>query len=172
MIRCQKGLTLIEVLIVSVVLVLVLSGVYTFYFSGQKTFRSGAEQVELHTVLRLAAENISRELRFAEELRLMEEGWDPGSASTDDCSYIYFDPGSGTVQLLDDTGSHTLSGPEISELTFSPNLERDVLLFTIKGESSSEDFTLESSVKPMNMGKSERIGGPGAARALSFSLPQ
>ena len=170
--RSEKGITLIEVLVASLALVLVLSGVYTFYFSGQKTFRSGAEQVELHTVLRLAAENISRELRFAEELCLMEVGWDPGSASTDDCSYIYFEPGSGTVMLLDDEGSHPLSGPEIFELTFSPNLERDVLLFTIKGESRSEAFSLDSSVKPMNMGTSERIGGPGSAQALRFSLPR
>lgn len=170
--RGQKGFTLIEVLIVSAAIVLILAGVYTFYFSGQKMFRSGAEQVDLHALLRIAAENISRELRFAEELRLMEESWDPHTASTTDYSYIYYDPGERRVMLLDDAGAHPLSGSEVSALTFAPNLGRDLLLFTLQGESRSEKFSLESSVKPMNLDQSERIGGPSTSQALRFTQPR
>ena len=76
MIRNEKGVTLIEVLIVSGAMVIVLAGIYSFYLSGQKIFHSGAEQVELHDSLRLTAEKISRELRFAESVTLLPEDWD------------------------------------------------------------------------------------------------
>ncbi len=165
--RDERGVTLIETLIVAAILVLILAGVYSFLLFGQKLYFSGAGQVELHGPVRLAAEKINRKLRFAGNVELLEADWDPDAASTDDCSYIYFDAGGGEVILLDSDGTQILSEGVITELTFSA--EGGVLLFTIRGEGDSADFALESSVKPLNLIGS--IGGPAGAQALRFSMP-
>lgn len=165
--RDEGGVTLIETLIVAAILVLILAGVYSFLLFGQKLYFSGAGQVELHGPVRLAAEKINRKLRFASEVELLGDSWDPGSAATDNSSYIYFDAGSREVILLDSDGSQVLSEGVITELTFSA--EGGVLLFTIRGEGDSADFALESSVKPLNL--SGNIGGPEGAQALRFSMP-
>ena len=165
--RDERGVTLIETLIVAAILVLILAGVYSFLLFGQKLYFSGAGQVELHGPVRLAAEKINRKLRFAGNVELLEADWDPDTASTDDCSYIYFDAGGGNVVLLDSDGSRFLSEGIITELSFSA--ENGILLFTIRGADGSTDFALDSSVKPMNLSGS--IGGPAGAQALRFSMP-
>jgi len=168
MIRNEKGVTLIEVLIVSGAMVIVLAGIYSFYLSGQKIFHSGAEQVELHDSLRLTAEKISRELRFAESVTLLPEDWDPESAPTDGYSYIYYDGASRQVMLLDSSGPpQPLSGNTVSAINFTA--EGRILLFVIEGESGSESFTLDTSVRPLNLGGP--ISGADSSPALCYSFP-
>ena len=122
-------------------------------------------------MLRFAAERITRELRFAGEVSLLEEGWDPGTASLETCSYIYYDDNSKSVMLLDASGTKALSAEVISGITFSADpAGGPILLFTIHGESSTADYSLESSVQPLNVGESG-IGGAAASEALSFRMP-
>lgn len=169
MIRNQKGITLIEVLIVSGAIVLVLAGVFSFYLSGQKMFHSGAGQVALHETLRLTAEKINRLLRFAESVTLLEADWDPESAPTEDYRYIYYDGDSRRVMLLEHPGPpQPLSDDLVSALTFTA--EGPLLLFTLLGERRSDNFTLDSSVQPLNLNGS--VGGAHSSPALRFSLPE
>ncbi len=168
MIRNEKGVTLIEVLIVSGAMVIVLAGIYSLYLSGQKIFHSGAGQVELHDSLRLTAEKISRKLRFAESVTLLPGGWDPENAPTDDYSYIYYDGASRRVMLLDSSGPpQPLSGDNVSAINFTA--EGRILLFAIEGESGSESFTLDTSVRPLNL--SGPISGADSSPVLRYSLP-
>lgn len=168
--RDQGGFTLVEVIIVSAAIVLVLAGIYAFFSYGQKLFKSGAGQADLHGLVRAAAERVIRELRFAGEVELLEENWDPASASTDEHSYIYYDSSNLCLMLLDSTGARTISSPIISSVTFSADPEEGkILLFTIRGEEGSAVFTLDSSVRPMNL--SNDIDGAGNAPALRFSMP-
>ena len=167
----ERGLTLVEVLVVSAALVFVLAGAYAFSSFGQRLYRSGSGQAELHAALRLAAERITRELRFAGEVSLLEEGWDPGTASLETWSYIYYDDDSKSLKLLDASGTKALSAEVISGITFSADpAGGPILLFTIHGESSTADYSLESSVQPLNVGESG-IGGAAASEALSFRMP-
>ncbi len=168
--RDQRGFTLVEVIIVSAILLLVIAGVYSFFTFGQRVFRSGSGQADLHASVRLAAEKISRELRFAGEVELLEENWDPASASTDEHSYIYYDSNNLCLMLLDSTGARAISSPIISNVIFSADPEEGkILLFTIQGEEGSAVFALDSSVRPMNL--SNNIAGAGNAPALRFSMP-
>lgn len=167
MLRDQRGFTIIEVVIVAALMVIILAGGYAFYTAGQRMFHSGSEQADLHGQVRLAAEKIARELRFAEEVALLDGDWDPATAVTDNCNYLYYDTANRALAILDSCGTHIFSAGAISELLFFA--EGKMLLITIKGESGSDDFLLESSVKPLNL--KGAIGGPESARALQFSIP-
>lgn len=169
MIRDQRGLTLVEVLIVSAVLVLVVAGVGSFFTFGHKVFYTGSDQVDLHRSLRLVAERIARELRFAEKVTLLGDSFDPGAADPENQSYIYYDAGSKTVMLLDSEGSRPLSDGVITEASFSADESMKViLLFNLRGEEGANAFTLDSSVRPLN--QNDDIAGPAHSQALQFSL--
>ncbi len=169
--RDQRGFTLVEVIIVSAAIVLVLAGIYSFFSFGQRLFDSGAGQADLHGLVRAAAERVIRELRFAGEVELLEENWDPASASTDEYSYIYYDSPNRTLMLLHSAASQAISAPVVTGVNFSA--EGQILLFTIKGEEGSTVFTLDSSVKPMNLSRDIDIsntGDSGNSQALRFAL--
>lgn len=165
--RDERGFTLAEVLIALALISIVFAGIYFFSLPGQRLYYRGSTQVELHESLRLVAERIIRELRFAREVELLPSGWDPASASTEEYSYIYFDAAKRMVILLDSAGARPLSDPLVSALIFSD--KGSILLFTLTGESRGHVFTLESSVKPLNV--SGNITGPPEGTALRFSLP-
>jgi len=61
----EKGFTLVEVIIVSVMLLLVLSSVYSLYTVNQRTAMTQDEVVDVQQNLRIATDTISREIRLA-----------------------------------------------------------------------------------------------------------
>jgi len=167
MVGNRKGFTLIEVLAVTAIVVMVLAGILSFSIFGQKLFHSGARQGDLHSSVRLATERVIREVRYARDIMLLGETWDPSGVDTTDYTYIYHDSTSQTLMLLDSSGSRPLSNQIVSGVSFQA--QGSMLLFTIHGENRSSSFTLDSSVQPMNV--SGGISGPSSSSALCFSLP-
>jgi type II secretory pathway pseudopilin PulG len=162
-----KGFILIEVLVVLGIFLLVLAGVMSFYISQQRLYSSGSQQVDLHTGLRLAAERISRELRFARDLKLYSDtNWDPEEADTENYSYIFYDPATRRIMLLNKDGSYPLSDPVVNGITFSS--DKSTLLFSIEGGKGGASFVLDSSVRPLNLQTSILV--PDSPVALGFSF--
>lgn len=145
----QRGLTLVEVLAVLVIFLIILAGVSSFFISSQRLFNSGSRQIDLHNSLRLTAEKIQRELRFANYLLLLDEDhWDPLAVDPSDYSYIYYDRESKTMKLLDASGTRTLSEPIITDVTFSGRAS--TFHFTLRAETGVSSFELDSSVRLLN----------------------
>jgi len=162
----KKGYTLIEVMAVSAIVIILLSGVYSFFSLSQRMYHSGTGKVDLHHSIRLASERVIREIRFANELMLLED-WDIESANTERYSYIYYDSENKSVILLDHAGSHSLSEPLVSDFSFSS--QGNTLLFSIKGEHKSSQFSLDSSVTLLNF--SGLLPNPDHPEAIRFAVP-
>ena len=137
---------------------------WVIFLPRAELYYRGSTQVELHESLRLVAENNSR-AKICREVSCPAAGIRFGF--TEEYSYIYFDAAKRMVILLDSAGARPLSDPLVSALIFSD--KGSILLFTLTGESRGHVFTLESSVKPLNV--SGNITGPPEGTALRFSLP-
>jgi len=161
----KKGFTLVEVLAVSAIVIILFSGVYSFFSLSQRMYDSGTGKIDLHHSVRLASERVIREIRFANELMLLED-WEIESANTERYKYIYFDSDKKSVILLDQAGSHSLSDP-LSEFSFSS--QGNTLLFTLKGEQRSSHFSLDSSVTLLNF--SGLLPNPDNPVAIRFAVP-
>lgn len=147
--KTNLGFTLVEVLAVLGIILLLIAGVFSFFLSNQKTYASGSKQVDLHNALRLTAERINREVRYAWDILLLDATqWDKDLADTDQYNYIYFDSDTRTIMVLDNTGAHPLSDQIISGITFSA--KGSTLLYTVYGDNSATSFSLDSSVRPLN----------------------
>lgn len=62
---CQRGFTLAEVLISSILMVLVLLPIYTVFAAGRNTYRRGMGKAEIQQDARLALDWMTRETRMA-----------------------------------------------------------------------------------------------------------
>lgn len=145
----SAGFSLIEVLSVLGIVLILLGAVLSFFISSQKTFASGSNQVELHSALRMAAEKINREIRYAHDVKLLDDpAWVSGLADTSNWSYVFLDPVSRKIVLLNEEGEFPLSEAVVSGITFSG--KGGTLLYTLHGEKGAATFALESSVKPLN----------------------
>jgi|SRR5690554_5056977 len=167
MLMNNKGFSLVEVVATMAILLLVMAAVMSFFMLSQRIYYSGSRQADLHGSVRLAAERVYREVRFANDLVLLEE-WNASSADTDNYSYIYHDPETATIMLLDQTGSRPLSNEVVAELLFT--VEDSNLLYTIQGERGTTSFVLDSSVKPLNVNAITASGEN--CVALAFSCPE
>lgn len=149
MVRNERGFTLIELLAVMVIFMMLMAAVSFMFIFSQRLFIASSQQSSLHGDLRLTAERVGRELRFAYFLEIIdEEDWDLEAIDSSEYSYIYFDRSSRTIILLDDSGSRSLSSNTISDVSFVGNVS--TLLFTLHGESGGEAYSLDSSVRLLN----------------------
>lgn len=149
MVKNLRGFTLVEVLAVMAIFLLLLAGVYSFFISGQKLFLSGSRQTDLHGSVRLAAERVIRELRYAHFLTLIgEDDWDPDSADLISYSYIYYDRDTKNLILLNQEGRTPLSDGNITDASFSA--KASTLLFSLTGERGPITYTLDSSARLLN----------------------
>jgi len=62
---CQRGFTLAEVLVTSVLMVLVLLPIYTVFAAGRNTYNRGMSKAEIQQDARLALDWMTRETRMA-----------------------------------------------------------------------------------------------------------
>ncbi len=164
MLRNKGGFSLIEVISVLGIILILSGGVLSFFISNQKTYTSGSKQINLHTDLRFAAERMSRALRYAWNISFLDENfWDPVTADTTYHNYIFFDPGTRTIMMKDESGIYPISEAVITELNYSA--KGSTLLFALTGTDGNTTYALESSVKPLNYnGKIQILVTPVALR--------
>ncbi|HOB35196.1 MAG: prepilin-type N-terminal cleavage/methylation domain-containing protein [Firmicutes bacterium] len=149
MLRSQQGFTMVEMLAVVVIFLLLMFSISTVFMASLRLYHAGMQQAGLHSDLRLAAEKIIRELRFAYYLELLDESvWDIDAIDTSEYRYIYLDRETNTIIQLDETGSHPLSNEVIAGVSFVGNVS--TLLFTLHGESGGQSYSLDSSVRLLN----------------------
>lgn len=149
MICNKRGFTLVELLAILAIIVVLMAAVSSLFIFSQRLFVSTSKRNNLHNSLRVTAERISNELRFAFFLELIDEpNWDVDDVDTNEYSYIYLDRDTNSVVLLDADGNHVLSDGIITDVAFYGNVS--TLLFNLEGENGKLNYILESSVRLLN----------------------
>jgi prepilin-type N-terminal cleavage/methylation domain-containing protein len=163
----KRGYTLVELLAILAIIALLMTAVFSIFIFSQRLFLSTSRRNSLHNSLRVTAEHISNELRFAFFLELVNEpDWDVDAVDVTEYSYIYFDRDSNSVILLNEDGSKVLSDGKITDTAFYGNVS--TLLFNLEGEKGKESYTLESSVRLLNYRCN--FQNPDSPIALRFSM--
>ncbi len=148
-INCDRGVTLIELMIGVSLLGLVFSLAYSIYHFGIVTFNRGEEQIALQQEVRMVSKILSEELRFADEIDLPSS--EPSSPYPSGKNFVFVKDnkliqvvGSNEKVLVDSYDQGVL------EIRFKPNGSRQVD-FEITLSSDSRSFEISSSVILMNI---------------------
>lgn len=149
MMKNEKGITLIELLIVLALLGIVLAIGYNIYFFGQRTFTIGETQTNLQRDVRFASAFITREVRYATELEVRND-----VDNVSGYNYIY---------LNNNRITHRNASGQITEKTYAVidlmsfvvvkpvGVNNFLLGFTINGSDEDRSYDLESEVMLYNL---------------------
>lgn len=161
-ITAKKGFILVEVMVVVTLLALVFGAIFSLYFFGVNSFVRGTVRTDIQQNVRVAASYIIQEIRFANSLKVLNEGVE-GSPGNE---IEYTKPGDPSnrkykikrnikneVVLLTITGSLTSSNIiayGMSELSFERGLEH-TLEFALTGTEGGQDFRVQGAIRPRNL---------------------
>jgi|GEM_PF-2844308 len=165
----QQGLTVVELLIAALILVIVLTSGYLFFSYGWRAFDTGSERSIVNNNLRMAAEAISNEIRYAGMLEIIDTAEVPGSV-TDDKIYIYLNL-DGRIEKKDQSGStiipHELDANIAFSLVFSANPPNTMIVNITENTSG---ISLDTEVRLLNVSAGNPIGGLSSGEALEFEM--
>jgi len=163
----KKGVTLIELIIVLAILAIVVSLGFSLYFFSNKTFNKGVSRSNVQQSVNLAADAITKEVRYASEISIVTSV--PQTVS-DDYKYIYIND-SNLIEFKDKDGTKVIPSNAIDGTVFSLSFESKgsgkLLGFAITG-SGEESFSIESEVFPLNL-VSMVNGNPNTAIAYKIT---
>ncbi|MBW6464787.1 MAG: prepilin-type N-terminal cleavage/methylation domain-containing protein [Bacillota bacterium] len=71
---CEKGLTLIELLVTFAILGFILAATYSFYFAGLNSWHRSIDRIDCSQNARIAMDKMIRELRYASEIAIHDHG--------------------------------------------------------------------------------------------------
>jgi len=165
--RDKQGFTLIEVLATVAIVGLLLSAMYSFVIMSNKMYHSGSDKNDLHYDLRIASEKITREVRFAKSLELLDS-WNPEDAEPG-YRYIYIDQVNNVVVFVNEEGGQLFSGNFISGLAFE--LDGNTLNFKLEAVRKTSTFKLESSVLLLNLKEQDLFPLDHPVTAVRFTKP-
>lgn len=166
-IKKYKGVTLVELLIVLAIFGIVLTCIFAFFIFNNKSFSIGENQSEAQYNVRLASESITRELRVADTIEILD-----GIPDTFDVykKYIFIDDNSIKLYMggyekviLKGTSNFT------PVLTFNKKAGNDkVLNFVIDGIKGSQNYKIDSDIYILNMEDKNSILGKSSGSVVTF----
>lgn len=132
----EKGLTLVELLVAMALIGLLLAGVFHLLIYGARVYQEGNEQVDLQREVRYAVDYITKEVRYARFIRVLqdpdtvdpEDDFDPDldiipespAAVNGDSNYIFLGGTDQSVLMhLNAAGKHELTPAVVESLLFS-----------------------------------------------------
>jgi prepilin-type N-terminal cleavage/methylation domain-containing protein len=177
----NKGITLIELIIVLAIMGLALPLAVQFFLLGTNVFARGASQSKAQHNARLATMYITTELRNAQSVMIIDS-IDPSDTSSLDPDYNYiFVDGSTIKHIKTDLGINVDIIKEMS-IGFTPILvfnnkstNKQMIEFYIGGvdvqSSFSRDYDLISEVTPMNIDEGDEILGVSGGHVVAYTNP-
>jgi prepilin-type N-terminal cleavage/methylation domain-containing protein len=151
----QQGLTVVELLIALMILVIVSASGYMFFGYGLRAFDTGTERSIVNNNLRMAAEAITNEVRFAEAIAIIDASDIPDPVGDD--IYLYIN-NAGRIERKDQDESriipHELDSDIILELGFEKQSSN--VLKVIITETNS-NIALETEIQILNIAGSNSI---------------
>jgi len=178
-IKQQRGLTLIELIIVLTLLVTVLSVGFSLYMFSRNALSKGEKQSDAQSQARIASLFITNELRTAETVKIYNKEI-TGISKIDGRNYIYFDEGEKAIKFIhkkNDSSdveinkkiAYTEKTPE-GQLKFKKVSDKIVsfdLTIAIKGQT----YKVESQINPLNLAKTTNIDGDITGITIEYTKP-
>ncbi|MFZ5688134.1 MAG: PilW family protein [Bacillota bacterium] len=97
--RNNHGFTLVEVLVASMILVLALSGAYSLFFSGLRSYQIGQAKIDVQQNVRVAVAQVAREVRGSSQALEMQVVIDSVLYSSANPSNIFLRKPDGSIVL-------------------------------------------------------------------------
>ncbi|HHX74446.1 MAG TPA: hypothetical protein GX699_06045 [Firmicutes bacterium] len=164
----EKGISLIELVVVLALLTVVLAAGFNFFSSGMTIFAFADKRASVQQAVRLVSDAVTREIRYAEEAIIIDVS-DPSAFADTGYNYIYQE---GNTVKLRRKGSATGSpiagaAGEVSlEINFSYVSTDNILDYTVSGEQpGSAPYSVTASVMLLN---ADSVEGEESGRALKF----
>gem|GEM_PF-4091716 len=160
------------------ILLLVLPLVFMLSSYASTAFGTGGEQADLQQNLRLAADFVVDELRYAEELTILEKDWD--EKTRESYEYIYVDGGYLIHEIVHEEGDSEQQELLIGirenidlELALEAGDSADRLHFAVTGtqKDSGRTYDLTSEIRLLNTVIEPGTGDNGIAVEYKSPLP-
>lgn len=74
MAECEKGLTIIELLVTFAIMGFIIAAIYSFYFAGLNSWQRSVDRIDYSQNARIAMDKMIRELRYASEITIHDHG--------------------------------------------------------------------------------------------------
>lgn len=160
----EKGFSLVEVLVVVALLGMILAGIFSFYLFGIRSWREGVNQMDLQQNARIGMEKMTGELRWAAELKNMNELVEGASRVAfklpqNNLVYVFRRYGNELVMETykepyggQQTGwhSHVKVASHITALEFRWD-DTKGLVIQLTASAGGREVTLQSAIFPRNM---------------------
>ncbi len=155
----SKGVTLIELVITLAILSIVLLGIYGFFRVGSNSFMIGSRQYRSQSDVRLAIEAISKEIRYATEVKLLSTI--PSSIGIDDkYNYFYVKDGSLVHSLYNNGAVRNIHSygqgiQDASDFNTEQVGEFQSIDFHLLGQDGNQNFDLHADLSMPNINLNE-----------------
>lgn len=164
MLNDKKGLSLVELIVAMSILLLVLAIAYPLYAFGERSFRVGSSQSIIQQNIRMASDFVSREVRYATNLRIyadMASAGIPNPIPSDhEFNYIVID--GSVIKHLDKDGEtiipQGLSDGVIFDLVFQRK-SGNILYVKISGTDNVRSYDIETEVLLLNTSTLNDLSG-------------
>ncbi len=147
--KAEHGFTLIELLVAATLMGMVLMTVFSIYSFGLRAFEKGNQKIDLQQNVRIAADMIFREIRYADGLKQVNRSTVRYSNPRDNKRYMITHKRDEIVIQINFVENKIAY--HIKELDFSFCEESQVLYFFILGDDGNATFSLQSSVQLKNL---------------------
>lgn len=123
---------------------------YSFFYFGTTSFTIGESQSNVQQDIRLAADFITRQVRYAAELEILDENDAIPETITNQDNYIFIND-DGFIEFRNKDGSKIINHITTGgfELVFQPKAEGKILYFKINGVK--QKYGIESEVMILNI---------------------
>lgn len=148
--KSNKGVTLIELVIVIALIGIVLSVIYSLYFFSQSTYSQGENQYELQTEARLAFESLTQDLRFVREIEIIDNH---GSETAEPYETIlYYDTINNQVvkNFAGTTKTYRFNTSSSNPLVFKKT-SNNTIYYKLSGQEEDQNYVLESDITLLNV---------------------
>ncbi len=145
----RNGFTLLELLVAAAIMSVMLLAVFSLLSFGVNTFEAGKQRIDLQQNVRIAADFIFRETRYANELEIVSPTEISFALPENNNQYVIKQKGAEIV-LLTNFAENKIAY-QIKELEFSFCDNNHILDIFIDGDDGEHSFTLRTSLQIRNL---------------------
>ena len=176
----SSGVTLIELVVTILILGIVMSAIFTFFKFGNQMTINGESQYIVQSETRLAVSEIISEVRYANEIYLIDSAAAISEKGSTNYSYIYIS-GNTVYYSIYDLSTGTRSENDVGDTFILAECyfakvagSTDNLYIILSGQNKTQTYTVDATVKLPNLtlaSPSVGVQGATSSSAIKFKVP-
>ncbi|MHB1454469.1 MAG: PilW family protein [Saccharofermentanales bacterium] len=173
--RTDRGMTLIELVIAMAIAGIVASAAFSLFIFGNRIFGLGNKQYNVQSNIRLAANQITDEIRYAVDIEILDD-MDASALSNPAgighyINYAYYDDGQKAIVILNRDESRAIPIEPGGQLLFNQAASEDSLVLTITSTDDGQVFSVDSEIFCLNIdnGVISGINGSTSGHAIRYT---